>query len=82
MRECHTTHLIRSRVVRCFIVATFKHSLGPGAPREAGWVRGSPSTISTPLGRSGAVPRVSLPVAPLIAWGYPANNPPEQDLTL
>ena len=26
--------------------------------------------------------KVSLPVAPLIAWGCPANNPPEQGLTL
>ena len=72
----------RWRVVRCFIVTTFRHSLEPGAPREAGWGLGFPSTISTPVGRSGPAPRVSLPVAPLIAWGYPANNPPEQGLTL
>ena len=28
-----------------------------GCPREANWVLGLPSTISTPVGRSGAVPR-------------------------
>ena len=37
------------------------HSLGmvpnyAGAPREAGWVLFFPSTISTPIGRSGGAP--------------------------
>ena len=51
-----------------------------GYPREASWVLGWPFTISNRSIRSGA--KVSLPVAPLLAWGYPAYNPPEQGLTL
>ena len=31
-----------------------------GYPREASWVLGLPSTISTPIGRSGAVPRLAF----------------------
>ena len=41
------------KVMRCFIDATLGHRLGPGAPREVGWVLSSPPLFR--LSRSGGL---------------------------
>ena len=47
-------------MVRCFIEAAFRHSLGPGAPRDVRQGPFFPTTISVQSIRRGA--QVSLPM--------------------
>jgi hypothetical protein len=64
-RHWRQGHTVLLGGVRCFIDATFGHSLGPGVSR-AGRGRSSPQLFR-------GAPGLVLPVTRAIAWGDPAN---------